>query len=162
MTAAEFANLVRGRQVGRDKWTARCPAHDDRSPSLSISAGRNGRVLVYCFGGCTTDAILSALRLGRRDLFQGPPPSPAQLAALEAERGAMEARKRKANVAANAACDVERKWDAVVNALGEKLAHTPDAAPEKPELARLFHQALDKRREAELSTLAACEWTEVA
>lgn len=162
MTAAEFANLVQGRQVGRDKWTARCPAHEDRSPSLSISAGRDGRVLVYCFGGCTTDAILSALQLGRRDLFQGPPPSPAQRVALEAERNAMEKRKHKTRVAARAACDVERKWEAVVNTLGDRLAHAPDDAPEKSALARLFHQALDKKREAELATLAACEWRETA
>ena len=29
-----------------------CPVHDDRSPSLSISAGKDGKVLVRCHAGC--------------------------------------------------------------------------------------------------------------
>ena len=42
-------------------WTARCPAHDDRSPSLSISVGDDGRVLMHCHAGCTFEAIMAAL-----------------------------------------------------------------------------------------------------
>lgn len=33
-------------------WLACCPAHEDRSPSLSINAGDDGRVLLKCFAGC--------------------------------------------------------------------------------------------------------------
>ena len=49
------------------KWTARgamvrCPAHDDRSPSMSVSMSRDGRPLVYCFAGCSQQAVISALR----------------------------------------------------------------------------------------------------
>lgn len=40
---------------------ARCPAHDDSKPSLSINAGDRA-VLYKCFGGCTQDAIMAALR----------------------------------------------------------------------------------------------------
>lgn len=40
---------------------ARCPAHDDRSPSLSIKDGRDGRLLVHCFAGCEFDRIRSAI-----------------------------------------------------------------------------------------------------
>lgn len=47
-------------------WTARCPAHDDRTPSLSISL-RDGRVLVHCFSGCDQAAVIDELR--RRDLW---------------------------------------------------------------------------------------------
>lgn len=50
--------------------TARCPAHEDRSPSLTVSTGRDGRALVYCFAGCHVDAILAALGLELRDLFE--------------------------------------------------------------------------------------------
>jgi putative DNA primase/helicase len=42
----------------------RCPAHDDRNPSLSVSKA-NGRLLVHCHAGCTQDAVIGELkRLG--------------------------------------------------------------------------------------------------
>jgi putative DNA primase/helicase len=40
---------------------ARCPAHDDHNPSLSL-AERDGLVLVKCHAGCDQDAVVSALR----------------------------------------------------------------------------------------------------
>jgi AAA domain len=50
-------------------WQARCPAHEDRHPSLSIGVGDDGRALVKCHAGCTVDAVLAALGLESRDLF---------------------------------------------------------------------------------------------
>jgi hypothetical protein len=49
-------------------WQARCPAHEDRQPSLSLSEGEDGRVLVHCFAGCPPERILSALSLTFGDL----------------------------------------------------------------------------------------------
>ena len=46
----------RPRKAG-DGWSACCPAHDDRNPSLSISAGSDGRALLKCHAGCTVDAV---------------------------------------------------------------------------------------------------------
>jgi len=86
MTAAAFAALVQAQRTGAGRWKARCPAHNDRSPSLSIRAGDDGRVLVLCRAGCALDSILSALKLAKRDLFAGPPPSPEQTAAIQAAR----------------------------------------------------------------------------
>lgn len=60
---------VRRRGVG---WTSRCPAHPDRVPSLSISVGDDGRVLLYCHGGCSLKAICSGLGILERDLFAVP------------------------------------------------------------------------------------------
>lgn len=68
MTATEFAKRLGARRCG-NSWVARCPAHLDRSPSLSIAEGNDGRVLVKCFAGCPTQAVLEALNLGWRDLF---------------------------------------------------------------------------------------------
>jgi hypothetical protein len=48
---------------------ARCPAHDDRHASLSIAEGKDGRILLHCFADCTTEAIVAALGLEMRDLF---------------------------------------------------------------------------------------------
>jgi hypothetical protein len=50
-------------------WSARCPAHDDRHASLSVSTGDDGRVLLRCHAGCDTSAIVAALGLGLADLF---------------------------------------------------------------------------------------------
>ena len=48
---------------------ARCPAHDDRQPSLSLSEGFDGRALLCCHAGCSLDSILEALGLEAADLF---------------------------------------------------------------------------------------------
>jgi hypothetical protein len=50
-------------------WTAngglcRCPAHDDRSPSLSVRPGRS-RLLLHCFAGCAAEDVLRVLASGR-------------------------------------------------------------------------------------------------
>jgi hypothetical protein len=50
-------------------WIAPCPAHEDHKPSLSISEGTNGRALLKCFAGCSTESVLAALGLTARDLF---------------------------------------------------------------------------------------------
>jgi hypothetical protein len=54
-----------------DGWQARCPAHDDSTPSLSIRQGDDGRTLLKCFAGCTVDAISKAMRITPADLFAG-------------------------------------------------------------------------------------------
>lgn len=50
-------------------WCCKCPAHDDRNPSLSIHAGDDGRALVNCHAGCTVDAVCGAIGLRPADLF---------------------------------------------------------------------------------------------
>jgi 5S rRNA maturation endonuclease (ribonuclease M5) len=49
-----------------------CPAHDDSTPSLSVSPGNDGKVLVYCHAGCRLEDILTALNLDATDLFDTP------------------------------------------------------------------------------------------
>lgn len=50
-------------------WIARCPAHADRSPSLSIAEGSNDTVLLHCFGGCEPASVLAAIGMELADLF---------------------------------------------------------------------------------------------
>jgi hypothetical protein len=50
------------RPAGDGKWTARCPAHEDNSPSLSIR-DTGDKVLLHCFVGCHPDDILAAVGL---------------------------------------------------------------------------------------------------
>lgn len=61
----------RTRRRGPDRWAAQCPAHDDRSPSLSIT-GAEDRVLIKCFGGCAPGDVVAAIGWGLRDLFDAP------------------------------------------------------------------------------------------
>ncbi len=61
MTAESIATALGGRRVGNG-WIARCPAHDDRTPSLSILDADDRTVLVHCHAGCEQDAVIAALR----------------------------------------------------------------------------------------------------
>ncbi|MBN2290920.1 MAG: hypothetical protein JXM70_00760 [Pirellulales bacterium] len=50
-------------------WKAKCPAHDDTSPSLSLAVGDDGRVLLHCFAGCTAEKIVASLNMTMQDLM---------------------------------------------------------------------------------------------
>ncbi|NNN00044.1 MAG: hypothetical protein HKL91_09625 [Candidatus Eremiobacteraeota bacterium] len=69
MTTNDLLQRLHGVRQSRDAWIARCPAHDDRSPSLSIKEGRDGRILVRCWAGCSLPEICSALGIRVSDLF---------------------------------------------------------------------------------------------
>jgi KaiC/GvpD/RAD55 family RecA-like ATPase len=49
---AELAHSLSGKMTGHQQWLAPCPYHEDKSPSLSIGEGDDGRVLVHCHAGC--------------------------------------------------------------------------------------------------------------
>jgi hypothetical protein len=61
--------LHHARQIRQDRWIAKCPAHDDRSPSLSISETSDGTVLIRCWAGCGAEDIVNAVGLRLGDLF---------------------------------------------------------------------------------------------
>lgn len=51
-----------------DGYLARCPHHEDNSPSLTITE-RDGKVLLHCFAGCTAEEVMHSINLEMRDLF---------------------------------------------------------------------------------------------
>ncbi len=59
--AKSIAEALGGRKSGTG-WSARCPAHDDRTPSLSLRDTPDGRVLVYCHAGCEQNEVISHLK----------------------------------------------------------------------------------------------------
>jgi putative DNA primase/helicase len=61
MTAEAIAKALSGRKVGGG-WMARCPAHNDREPSLAIIDAKGGKVLVRCHAGCDQADVIAALR----------------------------------------------------------------------------------------------------
>jgi hypothetical protein len=62
---SRIANI---RQTAPDRWIARCPAHEDRSPSLAIREV-DDRLLLHCFAGCSVYEVVSAVGLSLSDLF---------------------------------------------------------------------------------------------
>lgn len=78
-SAHERAEAIVGRcgggREGKDGWMVPCPAHDDRSPSLSIKADGD-KVLLHCFAGCEKTAIVAAIAIDMRDLFVDDAPLP--------------------------------------------------------------------------------------
>ena len=70
MTFSEVTSRLSGVKArGGDQAVARCPVHDDRTASLSVGRGDDGRVLLHCHAGCATDDVLAALGLIAADLF---------------------------------------------------------------------------------------------
>ncbi len=51
------------------RWLARCPAHDDKTPSLAIKLTNDEKILVHCFSGCSVETIVSAVGLSISDLM---------------------------------------------------------------------------------------------
>ena len=60
--------LQKVRNTGQSKWLACCPAHEDRSPSLSIK-DTGSRLLVHCFAGCTAGDVVAAVGMELDDLI---------------------------------------------------------------------------------------------
>lgn len=66
---ALLSRLDRVKRTGEGRWQARCPAHDDRGPSLSIRELQDGRVLLHCFAGCCVEDVIGAVGMTFDDLF---------------------------------------------------------------------------------------------
>ena len=61
--------LDKVRETGRDRYIAKCPAHDDGDPSLSIRQLPDSRILLRCFAGCGAVDVLNALGLNWQSLM---------------------------------------------------------------------------------------------
>lgn len=75
-----LSRLDRVKQTRPSSWMACCPAHADRTASLSIREIDDGRILVHCFAGCSVVEVLDAVGLTIEDLF---PPRVGHLAKPE-------------------------------------------------------------------------------
>lgn len=67
------------RRTGNGTWLARCPAHTDKNPSLSLRDSDSGAVLLHCFAGCTAHEVVAAVGLEVSDLFPARPIDPARV-----------------------------------------------------------------------------------
>lgn len=64
-----LSRLDKVKRTGDGTYKACCPAHADRSPSLSIRELEDGRTLLHCFGGCSVHDVIGAVGLEISDLF---------------------------------------------------------------------------------------------
>lgn len=124
MTAEHIAGALGGRRSGRG-WMARCPAHQDRGPSLSISESA-GKPLVHCFGGCTQAAVIEALRA------KGLWPERERSTWTPAQRRDWAAERREIERDLSAA----RLWRRAALCLAEAVLVDPKAALFDPTLPR--------------------------
>jgi len=69
MSVEDFLRLLDGVRRSGSAWTAKCPAHEDRRASLSVSEGDDGRILVNCHAGCSAGSIVAACGLTLEDLM---------------------------------------------------------------------------------------------
>ncbi len=127
MTADDIAKTLNGHRSGSG-WMARCPAHQDATPILSIHDSE-GRILIHCFAGCTQGDVIAALR--KRGLW----PERMQLQWTRAERREYGRRRAWAEVLAERAllwqaAMVRESEQAKTRAHAQYLAH-PDAQSER-------------------------------
>ena len=76
MTADQLLARLEGvRGTGPGRWLARCTGHQDTRPSLSIRELDDGRILLYCFAGCSAEEVVAGAGLKLQDLFPDRPQS---------------------------------------------------------------------------------------
>lgn len=76
-----LARLEGARKAGTTGWIAPCPSHQDDHPSLSVSTGDDGKVLLLCRAGCETETVVKALGLTMAELFVRPGSSSPRIVA---------------------------------------------------------------------------------
>ena len=108
-----LGRLERVKASGRG-YIARCPAHEDKTASLSITAGDDGRVLMHCFAGCRAADVVAAAGLEIGDLFVKRPTADMSFT----ERAALKEYARQA------------QWKAALNCLALEATIISIAAQE--------------------------------
>lgn len=79
-----LARLERVRKSGPRSWSARCPSHADKGPSLRVTDTDDGKILIHCFAGCSPAEIVGAIGVNLSDLF--PPRNAAEARVYSQQR----------------------------------------------------------------------------
>lgn len=117
------------RRSGRG-WQCRCPAHDDRTPSLSVAVGHHGRLLLYCHAGCSFEQVRAALGVAPSRVACAPAPrrevseyiAPNWRAMVKADRPAeVERRERMLGLPAGSLRRIGVVWAVGIGALAAPM-----------------------------------------
>jgi len=110
-----LGRLQKVKRSGHGQYMACCPAHEDRSPSLSIKDTGEGRLLINCLAGCDTLNVLNALGMDWEDVM---PPKEASYQAPVKQRvypsDALKAIQTEARIVMLAAYSILDKKDMTV------------------------------------------------
>lgn len=101
-------------------FVARCPAHDDHDPSLSIAEGRSG-VLLWCWAGCDTREIVEAAGLTWNEMFYD------TKTRMEPGRRAAPVPKRSLMIEARSAADRLQRDPEILERLGRQRGFAKEA-----------------------------------
>ena len=69
MTYEEVLSHFQVKKYGNGKAQALCPAHPDKEASLTITQGNDGKTLLKCHAGCSSESVVLAAGLKMADLF---------------------------------------------------------------------------------------------
>ena len=69
MTYEEILSHFQVKKYGNGKAQALCPAHPDKEASLTITQGNDGKTLLKCHAGCSSESVVLAAGLKMADLF---------------------------------------------------------------------------------------------
>jgi hypothetical protein len=114
VTLESFLPLLGGVKQHGGKVLALCPAHPDKSPSLSIREGTDGRILLHDFAGCEPQAIVAALGLRLSDLFPDSTASREEISRARRERDAKRAAEEAQRHKEGLTIDARREADALI------------------------------------------------
>lgn len=144
MTVDQILNLVGPVRKGGRGWMAKCPAHQDRRPSLSISEGED-KVLLHCFAGCEIQAICGAIGIEVRELFSGNV-SHEEWLRLQQARRVKQQEEQKRQIEQGRVIAVRREAEALLGAChGQDSSQWEDAKLDR--VMNAVGQALEFLRE---------------
>ena len=155
MTIQSFlARLESVKNCGHGRWSAKCPSHSDRSPSLSICEAGT-KILLHCFAGCESPEIVVAMGLRMADLFSDSPITPGHRPTSSPPRIHLDAVAFKFELAAlDRRLRAERVSHAIrqleVDGLSDharrRITHAQQMAEADNEHAQLLEQVADDLR----------------
>ena len=126
MTVAALLNQLEGIQErGLGRWSAKCPAHADRNPSLSIREGERG-VLLRCWAGCSLAEICAALGVKVADLFHDSDRAERSRQRVPPQSGRVDLRKTAFDFEFHAVALIERAESVLVAASGVDVSQWSD------------------------------------
>jgi hypothetical protein len=148
--------LERVRRVGGG-WMARCPAHEDRSPSLKVAVGEDGKVLLNCKVGCSTDNVLEELGLEWKDLFNSGLPPRQPFVPKPAQRDSESSSRILTRE------EIEEEWDAGRLTVAEYMReldawNLSSASPTKSRVSVEFDDCGEIKPDYDLVTGAGVLW----
>jgi hypothetical protein len=112
MRVENFIGLLsKAKQTGRNRWLACCPAHDDRSPSMTVSESDDGKILCHCFAGCSIEEICGSVGINLSDIMPERAPDAMAIPAKRLKHNPLDvlrAMEFNATVVAIAASDMAK------------------------------------------------------